>query len=135
SHIIETRTPPVVKLAPHARTKNPIARNARPNPIFAGVDGCFRPRRTQSAPKTGASRMMKIELTDCRNDAGISQPKITRWVIRSAKRFIDEPACSHPAQKRTAAMKNTKMTAIRFLSATGRWERKMTDPKIGRAHG
>ena len=73
--------------------------------------------------------MMKIELTDCRNEAGISQPKITRWVSRSAKRFIEEPACSNPAQKRTAAMKKTKITAIRFFSARDSFDRNMTEPK------
>ena len=72
---------------------------------------------------------MKIELTDCRNEAGISHPKMTRCVMRSAKRFMEDPACSNPAQKRTAAMKNTKMTRIRFFSAADSFEKKMIEPK------
>ena len=91
------------------------------------------PIRAATAPDSNApsslEEKMKIELTDCRNDAGISQPKMTRWVRRSAKRFIEEPACSNPAQNRTAAMKNTKITAIRFFSAFDSFDRNRTAPK------
>ena len=54
---------------------------------------------------------------------------MTRCVMRSAKRFMEDPACSNPAQKRTAAMKNTKMTRIRFFSAADSFEKKMIEPK------
>src|SRR5262249_13904704 len=124
-----TRAPPVVKLAPHARSRKPPARKTSPNPILAGVEGWRFPRRIQIAPKTGARMIRKIELTDCRKEAGIFHPRMFRLVRRSAKRFSDEPACSNPAQKRTAAMKKTKIRTIRFFSAAERREKRTIAPK------
>src|SRR6266498_12140 len=100
-----------------------------PQPILAGAAGCRFPSRIQRAPKTGARRIRKIELTDCRKEAGISQPRIIRLVKRTAKRLKEEPACSKPAQNRTAAMKKTKITTIFFFSAVVRPEKSRTDPK------
>src|SRR5262245_3414889 len=124
-----TRAPPVVKLAPHASRRKPAARKTRPNPILAGVEGWRFPIRIQIAPKTGASRIRKIELTDWRKDAGMSQPRMLRLVRRSAKRFKEDPACSNPAQKRTAAMKKTKIRMMRFFSVADSREKRTIAPK------
>src|SRR5262249_5470023 len=124
-----TRAPPVVKLAPHARSRNPPARKTRPKPILAGVEGWRFPRRIQIAPKTGARMIRKIELTDWRKDVGICQPRMFRLVSRSAKRFNEDPACSNPAQKRTAAMKKTKIRTMRFFSGAERREKRTMAPK------
>ena len=99
----------------HASTAKPTPRNNSPNPIFAGIDGLRDPSQSHIALKSGASRMMNIEFTDCSQLAGISHPPMMRSVSRSANRFIDEPACSKPDQKHAAARKHTAMTPIRFL--------------------
>ena len=77
--------------------------------------------------------MMKIGLTDWSHEAGISQCPITRLVSRSAKRFIEDPACSYPDQKRTAARKKTKIRTTRFFSGTDSLPKRSTEAKYSTA--
>ena len=82
SHDGLTRLSGEALAAPQASTRNPTARPMSPIPAFMGIDG-FRLRlssQTHAEPKTGASRMMKKEFTDCRKPAGISRPRMLRSV-------------------------------------------------------
>src|SRR5687767_1303078 len=99
-----------------ASTAKPSPNASSPKPIFAGIEGFLAPSHSHNALNNGASKMMNVEFTDWSQLAGISQPPITRSVRRSAKRFIDEPACSNPDQKQAAARKHTAITQIRFFS-------------------
>ena len=95
---------------------------------MSGIDGfAFRAaNQVQSEPKTGASRMMKTGFTDWSQLAGISQPRITRSVKRSAKRFIEEPACSNPDQKSAARTKSQNITPMRRFSRLVCWPNRST---------
>src|SRR2546421_12042766 len=79
----------------------------RPNENFVGLDGSRRPSRTHIHANTGASAMMKSELTDWYQLLGKSQPRIELRVLRSARRLSVDPACSNSDQKSAAAMKHT----------------------------
>ena len=96
-------------------TANPTPKRRSPIPNFAGMEGERAPRDTHTIPKTGAKRMMKSGFTAASQLAGISHPKITRLVSRSAKRVSEEPPCSNPDQKSAAPKNNRKITRTRFL--------------------
>src|SRR3954469_5915568 len=86
--------------APATSTRNPNPTRTRPRPNFNGTFGSSRRLASQFQPqaKTGASRMIKAELTDRNTDAGTSQPKITRSTRSSVNMLSDDPVCSNNAQ-------------------------------------
>ena len=76
---------------------------------LAGLDGCFGPIVTHSHAKTGAKTMMNSAFSDWNQLLGKPKPKSSFRVLRSAKRFSVDPACSKTDQKIAAARKNTKI--------------------------
>src|SRR5436309_546596 len=81
--------------------------NTKPTPtstiaavIFAGVLGSRRRRASQvhSAANNGAVAINTAELIDWNQVAGILKPPSRRLVRSSAKKFIDEAACSKAIQ-------------------------------------
>src|SRR5688500_14157441 len=97
----------------------PIAANRNPKANFAGLVGFFPrlPIPIQIEANTGASKIMKKELADWNQVAGISQPKTTRLVKSFAKRFSDVGACSNADQKMEANTNRIAITTIRFFSS------------------
>src|SRR6185436_3021214 len=95
-------------------------RNNNPIDIFSGDDGSIflLPIFTHREANTGASRIIKIGLNDWNQEAGISHPKIDRWVVSSAKKVSDAPACSNADQKKITKKQSIKITQIRCRSIT-----------------
>src|SRR6202008_3880352 len=81
--------------------RKPTPARKRPSENLAGLERSFprRPMATQSAAKTGASRMMEAELMDWNQVAGTSKEPIWRWVKSLAKRLSEVGACSKALQK------------------------------------
>src|SRR5690606_9438772 len=79
----EARLSGPVLAAPQLITKNPADRPRRPNANLSGMEGLtFRAARAvQSHPNRGASRIMKMGLTDCSQLAGTSQSPTMRLVL------------------------------------------------------
>ena len=112
-----TRPPPAENWAAGIRMAKPTARKKRPKANFAGVDGSRLPMRSQSQAKTGASKMIQSEFTDCNCPASIRMPSSVRAVLFWAKRLSVEPACSNADQNTAAPRKSTKMTRCRLRSS------------------
>ena len=73
---------------------NPRPTNSNPNVNLVGLDGSRLRSATHSQAKTGA-RMIRIKgWTNWNQLAGNSKPNTLRLVLRSAKRFSEDPACS-----------------------------------------
>src|SRR5262249_4496824 len=83
----------------------------------AGGSAFFRARASHIQAKTGASTTTKIGCTNWNQLAGNSHPNRWRSVLRSPKRFSEEPACSNGAQKIAEATTKTKTAAERFRSS------------------
>src|SRR5260370_42268399 len=65
-----TCTPDCARRDAATITTNPSPTKMSPQENFAGLDGSLGPSRTQSQANTGASAIMKIELTDWNQLAG-----------------------------------------------------------------
>src|SRR3954453_7628332 len=111
-----TFTPDTAIAAPPASTTKPSPTSSRPHANLAGLDGSRDPRRTHSHANTGARETRNIELTAWYHGAGNSRPKIRLSVLRFAKRFIVEPACSNTDQKIAAAINRPRITMSRLRS-------------------
>src|SRR5678815_2321990 len=111
SHIGLTRTPPAsAAWAAGTRIRKPRPTPMSPIENFTGADGCSGPSFSHSHANIGAKMMMNNAFTDWNQLLGKSNPSIELRVLRSAKRFSVEPACSNTDQKIAAQTKNTKMT-------------------------
>src|SRR5678815_218530 len=111
SHIGLTRTPPAsAAWAAGTRIRKPRPTPMSPIENFTGADGCFGPSFSHSHANIGAKMMMNNAFTDWNQLLGKSNPRNELRVLRSAKRFSVEPACSNTDQKIAAQMKNTMMT-------------------------
>src|SRR5271170_1791368 len=104
-------------LAGGTRSANAIPPNAKAQTNFAGLDGSRLPSAIHSQANIGARIITKIDGTDWNQLGGKSNPRITWRVLRSAKRFSDEPPCSYAAQNTDDATNNTRIAADRFRSA------------------
>src|SRR6188474_395116 len=110
SHIGVTRAPPAANSAAGTRRRKPRPTPTSPIENFTGADGCFAPSLSHSHANIGAKMMMNSAFTDWNQLLGKSNPRNVLRVLRSAKRFSVEPACSNTDQKIAAQMKNTKIT-------------------------
>src|SRR5258707_5024801 len=70
SHRALTWMPVAARIAPTISTTYPRPTNINPRENFAGVDGFFGPKRSQTQPSTGASVMMNSEFTAWNQLAG-----------------------------------------------------------------
>src|SRR5690606_20394591 len=89
-----------------------------PMPNFSVGLGSFlrTPSHVHSAAKTGANSRMKAELKDWVWAAFVvRKPLFGSCVLRSAKRFKDEPACSNSVQ-------NTVAAATRINASPSLWD-------------
>src|SRR6476619_156188 len=77
----------------------------------------MRPRLTQIHAKIGEKMMTKSGSTDWNQLDGYGCPKNVSRVARSAKRLRLDPACSKPAQNRSANSVRIDAAAIRPQSA------------------
>src|SRR4029077_19244185 len=103
-----TLTPVAASCAATIRIANPAATNTSPITNFRGLDGSRLPSDTQSQANNGDSSTMQIGLADWNQLAGKERPNKRLSVLRSAKRFRVEPACSNTDQKIAAPTKSTR---------------------------
>src|SRR3954468_13450574 len=106
-------------MAAMTRNTKPIETSTSEYANLTGVLGS-RPRlasRVQSSAKNGADRMMTAEFTDWKISAGKGMPKKVRAVCSSAKKFIEEPACSKTLQKKRLKKARMTMASTRCLSS------------------
>ena len=76
--------------------RNPTPSRTSAAAIFAGVLGSRRrrPSAVQSAAKSGLAMISTPGFTDWNQEAGTRKPWTIRSVRCSAKKFIEEAACS-----------------------------------------
>src|ERR1700694_2150856 len=94
SHNGDTRTPWLASAAAGTRTTRPELTKKRPHENFAGLEGSCRSSLIQNQAKMGARITTKIAFTAWNQLAGNAKPKTLLFVLRSANRLREEPACS-----------------------------------------
>src|SRR5947208_8234588 len=98
-------------MCPACRMKRYEAlRKIRASVNFAGLDGSYLPRCSQSHAKIGAKMMTQSGSTDWNQLDGNVKPNSVSCVARSAKRLRVVPACSYPAQKIVVKRKRMPIT-------------------------
>src|SRR5690606_36337739 len=101
NHIIAILAPSAVDFIPKTRAPKPRPTRRMAIPNFTTTFGSYLPSFTQTEATTGAKMMINKAFKLRNQGPGISQPKKSRLVTRSAYKFKEVYACSNSAQKTT----------------------------------